>query len=330
MNPIRIILAALCFASCSLSLVQAQEMDKELTEMATELAASIKESSKKKVTVLDFTDLQGGSSELGKYVAEQLTVDLVIAKKDFTVLDRYNLNKILAEHKLTATGLIDPENAKKLGQFAGVDALILGTITPRGQKVNITAKIITTDTAAIVGAAKAEFLSDEAVQQLLSKSADAPKSGNAEEAEDKTKVSKTLGDLRVDIKSFSVAKRDFLMSLDLVNLNPKRSLWVAINTDIGTNVKGGITDASGSLFVTDFREVSGLTVTAHLHDGFFRATEIPPTNSLPTTIRFFSRGGSAATAGSCRFQMEFLTGYNFDGKFGPAKVNNLVTKLQAE
>ena len=29
---------------------------------------------------------------------------------------------------MTATGLVDPENAKKLGQFAGVDALIIGTI----------------------------------------------------------------------------------------------------------------------------------------------------------------------------------------------------------
>lgn len=298
--------------------------------MATKLATLTKDNGKKKVTVLDFTDLQGGASELGKYIAEELTVDLVMVKKDFSVLDRANLKKILTEHKLTATGLIDPENAKKLGQFAGVDALILGTITPKGQKISLTAKIITTDTAEIVGAAKAEFQSDETTHGLISKPAEAQKGNSTEESEDKTKASKTLGDLRIDIKSFSVAKRDFIMILDLVNLNPKKSLWVAINTDIGTNVKGGVTDASGSAFVTDWRAVSGLSVTAQQDDGFFHATEIPPTNSLPTTIRFFSRGGSAATAGTCRFQMEFLIGYNFDGQFGPAKVNNLVTKLQAD
>jgi len=69
---------------------------------------------KKKVTVLDFTDLQGGASELGKYIAEQLTVNLVMGKREFSVLDRANLKSILAEHKLTSTGLVDPENAKKL------------------------------------------------------------------------------------------------------------------------------------------------------------------------------------------------------------------------
>src|SRR5690242_1036441 len=80
----------------------AQEMDKELSDLATKLAALTKDSGKKKVTVLDFTDLQGNASELGKYVAEELTVNLVIVKTNFSVLDRANLRKILAEHKLTA------------------------------------------------------------------------------------------------------------------------------------------------------------------------------------------------------------------------------------
>ena len=44
--------------------------------------------------------------------------------------------------------------------FSGVDALILGTIIPRGQNVAITAKIIATDTAEIVGGAKTEFKAD--------------------------------------------------------------------------------------------------------------------------------------------------------------------------
>src|SRR5215468_7972996 len=101
-------------------------MDNELSVLAEKLAVPIKEHGKKKVTVIDFTDLQGGSSELGRYIAEQLTVNLVMAKRDFAVLDRANLKSILAEHKLTASGLVDPENAKKLGMFAGVDALILG------------------------------------------------------------------------------------------------------------------------------------------------------------------------------------------------------------
>jgi hypothetical protein len=64
--------------------------------------------------------------------------------------------------------------------------------------------------------------------------------------------------------------------------------------------------------------------------GLFHATEIPRTDALTVTIRLFSRTGSAATAGTCRIQMEFLTSYNFDGNFGAAKVNNFVAKIKAD
>jgi curli biogenesis system outer membrane secretion channel CsgG len=160
----------LCALMATKALAEPQEMDQELSALADKLAAPIKECGKKKVTVLDFTDLQGSSSgELGKYIAEQLSVDLVMSKRDFSVLDRANLKSILAEHKLTATGLVDPENAKKLGQFAGVDVLILGTIIPKNNHVSLTAKIITTDTAEIIGAARADFKSDETVKALMEK-----------------------------------------------------------------------------------------------------------------------------------------------------------------
>jgi len=83
MNPLRLLTVILCVAVCSHALAQVQEMDKELSNLAEKLAAPIKDRSKKKVAVIDFTDLEGGSSELGKYIAEQLTVNLVLTKRDF-------------------------------------------------------------------------------------------------------------------------------------------------------------------------------------------------------------------------------------------------------
>jgi TolB-like protein len=325
------LIAVLC---CALAAsVQAQDMDKALSGLATALAKKARDADKRKITVADFVDLQDSPNELGRLVAEELTLNLVMIKTNFSVLERANLKKILSEHKLTSTGLVDPENAKKLGQFAGVDALILGRIVSRGQKVTVTAKIITTDTAEIVGVAKAEFTSDDTIQKLISNSTETPKASSTDdtqEKEDKVKVSKILGDLRVDVKSLIVAQRSYLMTLDLVNLNPKKSLWVAINTDMGANPRGSITDEDGRTFVSDFREVSGVTITAEQQGQFYHATEIPRSNSLPVTIRFFSRSGSAATVGSCRFQMEFLTGYNFNGNYAVAKVNNFVAKVKAD
>ncbi len=51
-------------------LAQTPTMDTELAALTEKLASQVKDHGKKKVAVLDFTDLQGGTTEPGKYVAE--------------------------------------------------------------------------------------------------------------------------------------------------------------------------------------------------------------------------------------------------------------------
>ncbi len=98
------------------SLIAAETLDSQMSTLAQTLATKIKDSGRKKVAVLDFSDLQGRNvTEFGRYIAEQLTVNLVSNRKDFSIVDRANLKRILDEHKLTVSGLVDPENAKKLG-----------------------------------------------------------------------------------------------------------------------------------------------------------------------------------------------------------------------
>jgi hypothetical protein len=90
MNTQRFFAGLLLILVCGRLFAQPATMDTELTALTEKLAAQVKDNGKKKVAVLDFTDLQGATTELGKYVAEQLTVNLVIGKRDFSVLDRAN------------------------------------------------------------------------------------------------------------------------------------------------------------------------------------------------------------------------------------------------
>ena len=94
------ILCLLLLFVCHTS-VYGQDMDTALSKMTENLATMIKAHDKKKIAVLDFTDLQGTATELGRYVAEQVTVDMVMNSRPFSVMDRANLKSILAEHKLT-------------------------------------------------------------------------------------------------------------------------------------------------------------------------------------------------------------------------------------
>lgn len=173
---------------------QAQSYDKELTELAASVSKYLQTDGRKKATVLDFMDLQGNVNELGRFLAEEFSVALVMNRKGFAVVDRANLKTILAEHKLSLSGLVEPKNAKQLGEFSGVDAIILGTITALKDDVIISVKIIATDTAEIVGVARGKISKSKDIENLLERGiagvAPVPqKGGSAGESSNPSKVS---------------------------------------------------------------------------------------------------------------------------------------------
>lgn len=144
----------------------AQQMDTVAGTLAPKLATA----ARKNVAVVDFTDLQGTPTELGRYLAEELSVALAATSKGFTVIDRTHLKAILQENKLGANGIIDPATARQLGRIAGVDALITGTLTPFGDSVRLSVKVLDTQTVGILAATSADVPKTKAVEELLSRS----------------------------------------------------------------------------------------------------------------------------------------------------------------
>jgi TolB-like protein len=126
-------------------------------------------SGRKTVAVVDFTDLQGCVTELGRYMAEDVSVALVNNAKGFEVIDRTNLKVLMQEHKLASTGIIDPATARQLGKVAGVDALITGTIAPLSDSVHVSAKVLDTETAKMLGGVTADIPRTRTVEELLTK-----------------------------------------------------------------------------------------------------------------------------------------------------------------
>ena len=128
----------ICVLSTAFSLFYSKHImayEQEINSLSTATAEKISAAGKKTIAVVDFTDLQGNVTELGRFLAEEFSVALAGTSKGFEVVDRTNLKSLLVEHKLASKGIIDPQTARKLGQIAGVDALITGTITPFGDRV---------------------------------------------------------------------------------------------------------------------------------------------------------------------------------------------------
>ena len=125
------------------------------------------EGAKKKVAVIEFSDLRGNVSEFGKYLAEELITRLFITRK-FEVIERRLLNKVLSEQKLSLSDLIDPDSIVDLGKILGVDAIVSGTITDLGKSLKVNARIISTETGSVFAVAATEIAKDETVRNLIS------------------------------------------------------------------------------------------------------------------------------------------------------------------
>jgi TolB-like protein len=249
----RFVAVVVCALWCGSAFAQSQDMEKEISVVAEKLAAQVKESGKKKVTILDFTDLQGNSSELGRFVAEQLSVSLVERRSGFSVMDRANLKSILIEHKLTVDGLVEPENAKKLGQFSGVDAIVLGNVTPLEDQVAIVVKMIATDTAEILGAARGRITKSKEIEQLLGRGIDTkegtPKGNSLEKERDKDYEGKAkfqkFDNLSVDLDSFRILQDGTILVTVVMSNTATASIQVGLNATIQNLLISKLLDGEG-------------------------------------------------------------------------------------
>jgi len=141
-------------------------LDNSLSDLTTQITNSITEDGKKKIAVIEFSDLEGNVTQFGKYLAEELITRLFRTKK-FEVVERQLLNKVLSEQKLGITGLIDDKSAIAIGKILGVDAIVSGTITDFVTDLKVNARIISTETGKVFGVAATNIVKDENVRKLM-------------------------------------------------------------------------------------------------------------------------------------------------------------------
>ena len=144
--------------------------EQELKTVASFLNERLAGAARRQVAVVAFTDLQGSTTELGRFLAEELSVALDNQAKGYRVVDRTHLKAILQEHKLAASGIIDPATARQLGKIAGVDALVTGTVTPFGDSVRLSVKALDVNTATMLASTTADVPKTRAVEELLARS----------------------------------------------------------------------------------------------------------------------------------------------------------------
>ena len=152
---------ALTFFAClyliivTASFSHASGFNEAMDAIASQITSEIGENSKKQLAVVDFTDLDGEVSDLGKYVAEEI-LSRLFKVEGIRIVERRLMKKVMDEMKLQKSGALDDKSAKKLGTLLGVDALCTGTITELQRSVKINARLIDVEIGRVFAVASVE------------------------------------------------------------------------------------------------------------------------------------------------------------------------------
>jgi TolB-like protein len=164
-----------CFGHIAGAVCAQVTLDQRVSELSKQISDGLTENQKRTIAVVEFVDLKGNVTDFGRFLAEELITRLYQTKK-FKVIERQLLNKVVAEQKLSLTGMIDQTSAQKLGRLLGVDAIASGTVTDLGKSLRVNARLINAGTGEIFAVAAAEIAKDDSVTKLMGASDATPNS----------------------------------------------------------------------------------------------------------------------------------------------------------
>ena len=120
------------------------------------------------IAILPF-DTKGIGGELGEIDLLDKLTTVFYNMNRFKVIERAQLEQILSEQKLGLSGVVDVSTAAQIGKGMGVDAVVCGSIARAGNTASIDARLVDTETAAVITAqdAYANGITLPALSQMI-------------------------------------------------------------------------------------------------------------------------------------------------------------------
>jgi outer membrane protein W/TolB-like protein len=119
----------------------------------------------KAVIVVPFQDIQGNITSLGTYLSEQVQISL--ANKSVTVVERRALETALEEQKLTQSGLLDENTVVKLGRALGARIAIYGTAIETKKLIGLNLKIVDIEKGITIGGVTDDIERNRSMNQII-------------------------------------------------------------------------------------------------------------------------------------------------------------------
>ena len=256
-----------CFISCATA--QPVEYEQALDKVGQTLGTRLATSSQKTAAVLDFTNLDGMATQLGRLVTQDITDRLVSTVPSISWIDRTQRDFILKERKLAADKLLEPATRKELGHLLGVDTIVVGTLTALGKEMRLQARAIDIETARVIAVASITFTIPDSMNSLADRSVSVGANQGAGDSSSNSVFSNQV--LMIRAKGLSVrpisygtnvSSSDFTVSTSIEIENVSGGdIWLGVlSLRVGTCKIDGFNDFTGITYVhgdgyADFRKV---------------------------------------------------------------------------
>lgn len=140
-------------------------------------------------------DASGGDNGFGNYFAETITSVIVNSVKNVRMIERTRLDAITKENALSLSGLIDENDARRVGELLPIDYILTGTYTVLGDELAINARFVNVISGEISFSKNDQFRIPEELKEmfpalLIQKNRSVDVSGHTGAADADTKIDK--------------------------------------------------------------------------------------------------------------------------------------------
>lgn len=152
----RVLLTAAILALMSISAHAAENLDRAVESLARQIVNSRPaDAAPLRVAVTAFVASDRRTTQFTNFLMSALTGEMVaMSNGKFRVIERQQLEAALAEIEMQNVPVFSADSAQSLGNFLGVDALIIGDITPLADTVRLDARLIMVETVETIAQAR--------------------------------------------------------------------------------------------------------------------------------------------------------------------------------
>ncbi len=175
----------------------------ELRALASKLIADLERANQKSATVLDFKDLEGLTTDGGRFLGQKLTSLLVSGTQKVRFVDRANRQALLDEIKVSQEGLVSPDTRRRFGHLVGVDTIIQGIAIPLGNNIDLTLSAVDVESGQIVASEEGQLPISAELAELFKIRHEATDNGSSPPG---------MGELQIDAKSLRLTVDDLVIA----------------------------------------------------------------------------------------------------------------------